>query len=139
MTPVRADLDFSPALMRDITVQLNKIGGLNLGQGFCLLDQPPEVLEGARQAIADGRNVCPPIDGIPELRRLVLHKLRSFNRISLDANNLLVTAGATGAFESICPLLKNGADPDRKDRNGKNAFAYAASYRIVQEIKRCRL
>ena len=48
-----------------------ELGAVNLGQGFPDEDGPPEMLEVARQAIADGVNQYPPGLGIAELRAAI--------------------------------------------------------------------
>ncbi|MCB9029613.1 MAG: pyridoxal phosphate-dependent aminotransferase [Deltaproteobacteria bacterium] len=107
---VRRDISYDPALMRQVTVKVNALEGVNLGQGLCLLDPPDAVLEGARKAISDGFNVCPPMDGVAPLREQVLKRVQDFNKINCDAGNLLITAGATAAFETICQTLINPGD-----------------------------
>ena len=74
---------------------------INLGQGFPDTDGPPELLEAAARAIAEGRgNQYPPGPGIPELRagdrRPPTRALRA--RATTRRTEVLVTVGATEAI-----------------------------------------
>ena len=61
-----------------------RTGAINLGQGFPDEDGPPEVLEAARQAIADGVNQYPPGRGIPELRDAIAEHQHRFYGVDVD-------------------------------------------------------
>jgi len=74
-------------------------GAINLGQGFPDTDGPDEVLEAARQAIADGVNQYPPGRGMPVLREAVARHQQRFYGLAPDPESeVLVTAGATEAL-----------------------------------------
>jgi aminotransferase len=88
--------------LRQVTLKVAEKGGINLSQGTCLLPTPKAVIEGANEAMMRGENRYSPADGIPRLRQAILKKLRSFNNIPCDIENVAVTTGSTGALESIC-------------------------------------
>ncbi len=101
----------SPAL-RQITIDVQKVGGINLGQGVCQLPVPPIVLEKAAEAAQNGTNRYTNPRGLLALREAVSEKARSFNRIA-DCDpeqNVLITCGATGAFEAVCAALLDPGD-----------------------------
>jgi N-succinyldiaminopimelate aminotransferase len=76
-----------------------RTGAINLGQGFPDTDGPPEVLEAARRAIADGVNQYPPGRGMPVLREAIARHQQRFYELAPDPESeVLVTAGATEAL-----------------------------------------
>ncbi len=85
-------------------------GAINLGQGFPDEDGPAEVLEAARQAIADGVNQYPPGPGAPVLREAVAEHQQRFYGIGLDPAQVLVTAGATEALAATILALVDRGD-----------------------------
>ena len=86
-------------------------GAINLGQGFPDEDGPAEVLEAARQAIADGLNQYPPGIGMPVLREAIAAHQRRFYGIDVDAaSEVLVTAGATEALAATILALVDVGD-----------------------------
>lgn len=91
--------DLEQSDIRTMSIECDKVGGLNLSQGICDLDTPPEVLEGARAAISAGQNFYTRFDGIPELRQAIARKLKRENGIVADPEkNIIVSGGATGAL-----------------------------------------
>ncbi|MBS1714477.1 MAG: pyridoxal phosphate-dependent aminotransferase [Armatimonadetes bacterium] len=101
----------SPAL-RQITIEVQRVGGVNLGQGVCQLPVPELVIEAASKAAADGVNRYTNPRGLSSLREALVRKLEHFNRIQgLDPEtDVLVTCGATGAFEGVCAVLLDPGD-----------------------------
>ncbi len=101
----------SPAL-RQITLEVQKVDGVNLGQGTCQLPTPSEVVEAAAQALRNGVNRYTDPRGLASLREAIAAKLTHFNRIpGLDPErNVLATSGTTGAFETVCATLLDPGD-----------------------------
>lgn len=95
--------------MTDLAVRHEAI---NLGQGFPDVDGPPEMLEVARQAIADGVNQYPPGSGIPALRRAVAADRAARYGLEHDPDGeVLVTVGATEAISAaILGLVEPGEE-----------------------------
>ena len=86
-------------------------GAINLGQGFPDQDGPPEVLEAARAAIADGVNQYPPGLGMAVLRQAIADHQRRFFGLEVDADReVLVTAGATEAIAATLLALVDEGD-----------------------------
>ena len=87
-------------------------GAINLGQGFPDVDGPPEMLEVARQAIADGVNQYPPGSGIPALREAVSADRAARYGLAHDPDGeVLVTVGATEAISAaVLGLVEPGEE-----------------------------
>ena len=97
--------------IRNMTLECNRLGGINLAQGVCDTDTPREVIEGAHQAALDGVNAYTRYDGLPVLRNAIAKKFREFNRLEIDPEGEVVcSAGATGAFYCACMALLNQGD-----------------------------
>ncbi len=109
-TKLLTHLNFTPSALREITIRVDKVNGINLGQGVCLLPVPELVREAARRAITDGLNRYSPAYGIPELRECMAHKLNEYNRIPCHYNNVIVSAGSSGAFEVVCSTFLSKGD-----------------------------
>lgn len=95
-------LEFTPPALREVTLRIVKMQGINLGQGVCLLPVPEVVLKGAEAALRRGDNRYCPAAGIAELRDAIAGKLNAFNSLPVKSENVVVTNGATGAFEAVC-------------------------------------
>lgn len=61
-------------------------------------DVPPEVKAAAMRAIADGANRYTPSQGLDEARQAIAANLRRRYGFSVDASNVIVTAGSTGGL-----------------------------------------
>jgi N-succinyldiaminopimelate aminotransferase len=86
-------------------------GAINLGQGFPDEDGPPEVIDAARQAIADGVNQYPPGRGMPVLRQAIAAHQARWYGIHVDSEReVLVTAGATEALTATILALSEPGD-----------------------------
>lgn len=96
--------------IRIMSIECDKMGGINLSQGVCDLDTPAPVIEGAKKAMDAGLNFYTRYDGIPELRQAIAKKLARYNSIEADAEkNIIASAGATGAlFCAMTALLSPG-------------------------------
>lgn len=103
-------INFETPALREVTLRINAVGGINLGQGICQMPAPPVVLEAAQQAIRDGKNLYSPAVGIPELRQAISNKLKNFNDIDYSPEQVVVTAGEIGAFEAVCQALLEPGD-----------------------------
>lgn len=105
-----ADGQLRPSIFAEMTALAVSTGAVNLGQGFPDYDGPPEVLEAARRAIADGVNQYPPGTGMPVLREAIArHQQRFYGHTVDPAREVLVTAGATEAIAAtLLALLAPG-------------------------------
>ncbi len=85
--------------------------GLNMAQGVCDTPTPPIVSAAAAEAIKGGRNVYSRFDGLAELREALAVKLARDNGMTADPETeITVSAGATGAFHSVCLALLSPGD-----------------------------
>lgn len=87
--------------IRRLTIECDKVGGINLGQGICDLPTPPLVAEGAIEAIRNRNAIYTHARGLPDLRKRLSEKLHAFNGVRYDPESeLCVTVGSSGAFAS---------------------------------------
>ena len=97
--------------IRTMSVECEKVGGVNLAQGVCDTEVPAVVRQGAEAAIEAGYNQYTRADGIPALREAIARKLWRLNRIPANPETeIVVTSGVTGGFDSACRALLNPGD-----------------------------
>src|SRR5438045_3222452 len=97
--------------IRIMSVECEKVRGINLAQGICDTEVPLPVRQRAIQAIEGGQNSYTRLDGIATLRAAIARKMRDYNSIVCDPESeVIVTAGSTGAFYSACQALLNPGD-----------------------------
>lgn len=97
--------------IRVMSVECDRVHGVNLAQGVCDTDPPPPVVEAAIAAIRNGQNIYTRLDGISRLRAEIGRKLADYNGLTSNPESgILVTAGATGAFVATCMALFNSGD-----------------------------
>jgi aspartate aminotransferase len=86
-----------------------KEGVIDLTIGRTNFDTPKAIKEAAKKALDEGKVNYTPTKGIPELREKIAEKLREENGITLDKENVLVSAGAKQIiFEAIMALISDG-------------------------------
>ena len=106
-----ADGTIAATIFAEMSALALATGAINLGQGFPDEDGPPEVLEAARTAIADGVNQYPPGIGMPVLRQAIAAHQQRWYGIDVDAaSEVLVTAGATEALAATILALVDADD-----------------------------
>src|SRR5688500_18390807 len=71
---------------------------VNLGQGFPDFGWPDDVVAKAAEALTSGSNQYPPMRGIPALREAVAAYYRRRQGLALDAEQVIITSGATEAL-----------------------------------------
>lgn len=97
--------------IRNMTIECTRRGGINLSQGVCDTPVPEAVRRAAQAAIDDGYNIYTRYDGLPELRSALARKLAEHNGLSYEKEGeIVVTAGATGAFYGACMALLDPGD-----------------------------
>ena len=108
---VGADGSVGATIFAEMSALAARTGAVNLGQGFPDSDGPPEVLDAARQAIAEGVNQYPPGRGMPVLREAIARHQQRFYGIAVDPQSeVLVTAGATEALAATLLALVEPGD-----------------------------
>jgi aminotransferase len=106
----RADR-IAQAEIRVMTIECEKVGGINLAQGVCDTEVPLPVRRGAQAAIDLGINSYTRYDGLRELREAVARKMRAYNGIEADPETqITISGGSTGAFYCACLALLNPGD-----------------------------
>lgn len=97
--------------IRAMSMECDRIGGVNLAQGICDTEVPAVVSHAAIAAIEAGHNIYTRLDGIARLRQAIAAKMRSFNGVEVDADReVLVTSGATGGLHAAAMALLNPGD-----------------------------
>jgi aminotransferase len=97
--------------IRVMTLECERVKGVNLAQGVCDTEVPEEVQQGARQAIAGGINSYTRAEGLAPIRQAIAEKLRCFNGIECNPETeVIVHSGATGGFYTSCLALLDPGD-----------------------------
>ena len=97
--------------IRNMSIECERVGGINLSQGICDTEVPSEVLRGAAQAFDEGYNIYSRYDGLQELRGALAHKMQRHNGLEYDPDGeIVVTVGATGAFYVAALALLDPGD-----------------------------
>ncbi|MGZ4788207.1 MAG: pyridoxal phosphate-dependent aminotransferase [Terriglobales bacterium] len=97
--------------IRVMSVECEKVRGVNLAQGVCDTPVPLEVRQAAERAIEQGHNSYTRLDGVHPLRHAIARKMRQFNGVECDPESeIVVTAGSTGAFYCAALALLNPGD-----------------------------
>jgi len=97
--------------IRAVTAAVDRVGGINLGQGICDLATPDPVRGATIDAVEAGHSIYTAYNGIRPLREAILDKARSFNRLpATDPDEVLVGAGSTAAFVSAVLALCDPGD-----------------------------
>jgi len=99
------------AEIRSMSIECEKIGGINLAQGVCDTAVPPVVRKEASRGIEEGVNSYTRFDGLAQLREAIAEKLLTFNSIQANPEtDIIVSAGSTGAFYCACLALLDPGD-----------------------------
>lgn len=97
--------------IRAMSLECDRLSGINLAQGVCDTPVPEMVLAGAKRGMDEGVNAYTRYDGIAPLRRAVAGKMKSLYGLSVDAETEVVASGgSTGAFYSACLALLDPGD-----------------------------
>ena len=97
--------------IRRMTVECERVGGLNLGQGICDLPTPPIISKAAISAIESQKSTYSYAEGVIDLRQIIAKKLERDNLINADPiSEICVTVGATGGFAATIHALLNPGD-----------------------------
>jgi aminotransferase len=113
--PRRALSQLAPGALqseiRAMSLECDRIGGINLAQGICDTPVPAPVQTAALKAIADGHNIYTRLDGIARLRNAIAAKQQRDYGLSYDPESeILVSSGATGGLHATAMALFNPGD-----------------------------
>lgn len=98
--------------LRELTLVIDQVeNGINLGQGVCDLDNPEPLTAGAVDSIqGKDRQTYTHWSGLPELKEQIAARLTKARGSMVDPEEVVVTAGASGAFAAVCLALLNPGD-----------------------------
>jgi aminotransferase len=97
--------------IRVMTLECDKVRGVNLAQGVCDTEVPAPVRDGAQRAIETGTNSYTRAEGLAPIRRAIAEKMRRFNGLPCDPETeVIVHSGSTGAFYTSCLALLDPGD-----------------------------
>lgn len=96
--------------IRAMSILCNEKNGLNMAQGLCDLEVPKVVLDGTKEALDNGKNIYTSAYGNYNLRDAIAKKQNSFYNQDVEVDNVLVSAGATGAFYTTAMTLLDEGD-----------------------------
>lgn len=103
--------DLQQSFIRSVTARVNAVNGINLGQGICDMPTPDEIKAGAKKAIDEDKSIYAPYSGIDPLKEHILEKVQQFNKLPVEStDNILITAGSTGAFITAMFALLDPGD-----------------------------
>jgi aminotransferase len=97
--------------IRAVTFAVNRVDGINLGQGICDLPTPDPIKDAAKEAIDGDQSIYTSYAGIAKLRAGILEKAQTFNGIPAQSiEEIMVSVGATGAFVAAALTLFDPGD-----------------------------
>ena len=97
--------------IRNMSIECDRIGGINLSQGVCDTEIPLAVRRGAQEAIETGVNTYTHYAGFEELRQAIADKQKKHTGMDVNPDTeVIVSAGATGALYCACLALLNPGD-----------------------------
>jgi aspartate/methionine/tyrosine aminotransferase len=112
MKPTASRVDgYGPSAFGEMTLLAQKVGAVNLGQGFPDFQPEAFVLEAVREAFAAGVHQYAPPKGWPRLQRAISGLLASQLGFTPDPDTeVTITVGATQALYSSMQAILNPAD-----------------------------
>jgi aminotransferase len=97
--------------IRNMSLECDRVGGINLSQGVCDLEVPAAVRQGAQAAIDAEFNIYTRYDGLDEIREAIAKKQKRFTGMDVDPETeIVVSAGSTGALYCVCLALLDEGD-----------------------------
>ncbi|MFO0773982.1 MAG: pyridoxal phosphate-dependent aminotransferase [Nitrospiraceae bacterium] len=97
--------------IRAMTQACARVQGINLAQGVCDTGVPELVAKAVQPAVDQGFNIYTRFDGLPQIRQAIARKTAAYNGMQVDPESqIVVSAGATGAFHAACLALLNPGD-----------------------------
>jgi len=97
--------------IRNMSIECDRVCGINLSQGVCDTEVPLVVRRGAQEAMDAGINTYTHYAGLIELRQAIAEKQKRFTGMSVNPEaEIIVSAGATGALYCACLSLLNPGD-----------------------------
>ncbi len=103
---------FTESVIRGMTRECMKYGGINLAQGYPDFDAPEEIKGAALRAIQEGHNQYAITWGTPSIRKAISHKVKVYQGLEIDPEEeVTVVCGATeGMMATLMALLNPGEE-----------------------------
>ncbi len=83
---------------------------VNMGLGEPDFNPAPHIVEALHDAAASGHNNYGPSLGLPELRDAVADRIQEYRHETIDADNIIITAGATQGLMAINQTFVDSGD-----------------------------
>ncbi len=97
--------------IRRMTLECERVGGINLGQGICDLPTIPELKTGLIRAVEANQSTYSRYDGVEPLRRHIAEREQRKNGVTYDPETeIVVSVGATGSFAMTMMALLDPGD-----------------------------
>jgi len=93
--------------IRVMSIECEKVKGINLAQGVCDTEVPEEVREGAKRAIDGGINSYTRAEGLAPIRQAIAEKMRRFNGMECDPDTEVIVH--SGAWRCSIPAMKSSS------------------------------
>lgn len=103
----------SPTLAISALAQQLKAEGrdiINLGVGEPDFGTPDHIKQAGIDAINNDQTRYTAVDGIPELKKAIINKLKKDNNLGYEADQILVSCGGKQSFSNLCQALLNDGD-----------------------------
>jgi len=81
--------------IRNMSIECDRVGGINLSQGVCDTEVPLIVRHGAREAMDAGINTYTHYAGLMELREAIAEKQRRFYGMDVDPEREIIVSGGS--------------------------------------------
>lgn len=98
------------AEIRAMSIECEKLGGVNLAQGLCDTPIAAFLQDAGKAGIAHGFNSYTRYDGLAMLRNAIAQNAARFNVSADPETDIVVSAGSTGAFYCACLALLDPGD-----------------------------
>jgi alanine-synthesizing transaminase len=96
---------------REVAKTGKKIFYLNIGDPVAFdFRTPPHIRQALCEAVEEGANNYSPSEGLPELRQAVAEKEERINKVSISAENVIVTSGISEGIQMMMAALINEGD-----------------------------
>ena len=94
--------------IRNMSIECDRLGGINLSQGVCDLEVPSQVRFGAKEAIDMGFNIYTRYDGLDEIRAAIAQKQLLFAGQEVDPETEIVVSAGNQTKTVTVNLPKEG-------------------------------
>ncbi len=108
LNPLYASM--ATTIFEEMSVLARATGAINLGQGFPDGPGPADLLQAAADAVLNGSNQYPPSMGLPETRRAVARHYQVHQGLEVEADDVLITSGATEAIAATLLAVVSPGD-----------------------------